>query len=97
MNKNIYMAVKRICCILTIILSILSAQIKSYTKPEINKIFEDMKENKKNILDREGKKYFVEFDNGEAKKPLKEIGKSKETGTQITFLPSKEKIGRAHV
>ena len=26
---------------------------------------------------------------GEAKKPLKEIGKSKETGTQITFLPSK--------
>ncbi|MBT6981320.1 MAG: hypothetical protein HOA05_03665, partial [Candidatus Marinimicrobia bacterium] len=26
MNKNIYMAVKRICCILTIILSILNAQ-----------------------------------------------------------------------
>jgi len=41
-------------------------------------------------INREGKKYFVEFDNGEAKKPLKEIGKSKETGTQITFLPSKE-------
>jgi DNA gyrase subunit B len=39
---------------------------------------------------REGKKYFIEFNNGEAKKPLKEIGKSKETGTQITFLPSKE-------
>ena len=36
------MAVKRICCILTIILSILSAQIKSYTKPEINKIFESV-------------------------------------------------------
>ena len=35
-------------------------------------------------------KYFVEFNNGEAKKSLKEIGKSKETGTQITFLPSKE-------
>ena len=42
MNKYIYMAVKRICCILTIILSILSAQIKSYTKPEINKIFESV-------------------------------------------------------
>ena len=39
---------------------------------------------------REGKKYFIEFNNGEAKKPLKEIGKSKETGTQITFLPSKK-------
>ena len=36
------MAIKRICCILTIILSILSAQIKSYTKPEINKIFESV-------------------------------------------------------
>ena len=39
---------------------------------------------------RDGKKYFIEFNNGEAKKPLKEIGKSKETGTRITFLPSKE-------
>ena len=44
------MAVKRICCILTIILSILSAQIKSYTKPEINKIFESViKQNKDEI------------------------------------------------
>ena len=41
-------------------------------------------------INREGKKYFIEFKDGEAKKPLKEIGKSKETGTQITFLPSKE-------
>ncbi len=41
-------------------------------------------------IDRDGKKFFVEFNNGKAKKPLKEIGKSKETGTQITFLPSKE-------
>ena len=41
-------------------------------------------------INREGKKFFVEFNNGEAKKPLKEIGKSKETGTQITFLPSKK-------
>ena len=41
-------------------------------------------------INRDGKKYFIEFKNGEAKKPLKEIGKSKETGTEITFLPSKE-------
>jgi DNA gyrase subunit B len=41
-------------------------------------------------ISRDGKKYFIEFKDGDAKKPLKEIGKSKETGTQITFLPSKE-------
>ena len=41
-------------------------------------------------INREGKKYFIEFKDGEAIKPLKEVGKSKETGTQITFLPSKE-------
>ena len=41
-------------------------------------------------INRDGKKYFIEFRNGEAKAPLKEIGKSKETGTSITFLPSKE-------
>jgi DNA gyrase subunit B len=41
-------------------------------------------------INRDEKKYFIEFKNGEAKAPLKVIGKSKETGTQITFLPSKE-------
>ena len=41
-------------------------------------------------INRDGNKYFVEFINGDAKKPLKIIGKSKETGTKITFLPSKE-------
>ncbi len=41
-------------------------------------------------IERDGKKYFIEFKNGEAKSPLKVIGKSKDTGTQITFLPSKE-------
>ena len=39
---------------------------------------------------RDGKKHFIEFKDGEAKAPLKIVGKSKETGTQITFLPSKE-------
>jgi len=41
-------------------------------------------------IDRDGKKYFIEFKDGDAKASLKVIGKSKETGTQITFLPSKE-------
>ena len=41
-------------------------------------------------VEREGKKYFVEFINGETKTPLKVIGKSKLTGTRINFLPSKD-------
>ena len=41
-------------------------------------------------IDRDGKKHFIEFRDGDAKASLKVIGKSKETGTQITFLPSKE-------
>ena len=41
-------------------------------------------------INRDGKKHFIEFQNGEAKAPLKIIGKSKQTGTQITFLPSKQ-------
>ncbi|WP_075504416.1 DNA gyrase subunit B [Candidatus Pelagibacter communis] len=39
---------------------------------------------------RDGKKHYIEFQNGEAKAPLKVTGKAKQTGTQITFLPSKE-------
>ena len=41
-------------------------------------------------ISRDGKKYFIEFKNGNAKAPLKVLGKSKNTGTKITFLPSKE-------
>jgi len=41
-------------------------------------------------INRDGKKHFIEFNDGAAVKPLKVTGKSKETGTQITFLPSKE-------
>ena len=41
-------------------------------------------------INRDGKKYAIEFKDGDAKAPLKVIGKSKQTGTQITFLPSKE-------
>ena len=39
---------------------------------------------------RDGKKYFIEFNNGKAKSPLKVTGKSKANGTQIRFLPSRE-------
>ena len=41
-------------------------------------------------IDRDGNRYFIEFENGTAKQPLKTIGKSKTSGTQITFLPSKD-------
>ena len=41
-------------------------------------------------IDRDGQKYFMEFKNGDSVAPLKVIGKSNDTGTQITFLPSKE-------
>ena len=41
------------------------------------------------FIDRDGKKHFIEFNNGDAKAPLKVIGKSKSTGTKINFLPSK--------
>lgn len=39
---------------------------------------------------RDGKKYFVEFENGITKAPLKEIGRSDLKGTNVTFLPSSE-------
>jgi len=42
------------------------------------------------FIERDGKKHFIEFINGDAKNPLKVIGKSKNTGTKINFLPSKE-------
>ena len=41
-------------------------------------------------VERDGKKHFVEFMNGETKTPLKVTGKSKNTGTKINFLPSKD-------
>ena len=43
------------------------------------------------FIERDGKNHFVEFKNGEAVKPLKIIGKAKNTGTKINFFPS-EKI-----
>ncbi len=49
-----------------------------------------LSENLKLEIHRDGKKYFIEFKNGNAKSPLREIGKSKSNGTIINFLPSKE-------
>ncbi len=41
-------------------------------------------------IERDGNKYFIEFEDGESVKPLKQTGKSKNSGTQIKFLPSKK-------
>ncbi len=40
-------------------------------------------------INRDGKKHYIEFVNGSAKSPLKIVGNSKEQGTSITFMPSK--------
>jgi len=42
------------------------------------------------FIERDGKKYFIEFNDGDAKEPLKVIAKSKNTGTKIKFLPSRK-------
>jgi len=47
-----------------------------------------LSENLKVEIFRDGKAYFVEFQNGVTKAPLKEIGKSDIKGTNVTFLPS---------
>ena len=41
-------------------------------------------------IERDGNQYFIEFKNGDSIKPLKLVGKSKNNGTQIKFLPSKK-------
>ncbi len=49
-----------------------------------------LSKNLKLEINRDGKKYFIEFNDGNAKAPLKQVGSSKKSGTKITFLPSKE-------
>ncbi len=49
-----------------------------------------LSENLKLEIYRDGKIYYIEFQNGESKAPLKVTGNSKETGTKITFKPSKD-------
>ena len=50
-----------------------------------------LSKNLKLTINRDGKKYFMEFENGEAKAPLKNIGTVKgNNGTQISFTPSED-------
>jgi Type IIA topoisomerase (DNA gyrase/topo II, topoisomerase IV), B subunit len=49
-----------------------------------------LSKNLKLEIDRDGKKHYIEFIDGKAKSPLKIVGKSRATGTQITFSPSQE-------
>ena len=44
------------------------------------------------IIQREGKKYFIKFKDGEAQAELKEVGTTDKSGTEITFLPSKKHL-----
>ncbi len=39
---------------------------------------------------REGKKYCINFSHGNPESPLEEVGSTEESGTEITFLPSKK-------
>ena len=50
-----------------------------------------LSKNLKLTINREGKKYFIEFENGKSKAPLKQVGKAKDKdGTEINFVPSGE-------
>ena len=48
-----------------------------------------LSEKLKLTINRDGKKYFIEFQNGDPKTKLKTIGTSNKSGTQIDFYPSK--------
>ena len=48
-----------------------------------------LSEKLKLTINRDGKKYFIEFENGDPITKLKTIGKSNKSGTQIDFYPSK--------
>ena len=47
-----------------------------------------LSEKLKLTINRDNKKYYIEFNNGDAKTSLKNIGKSKTSGTEINFIPS---------
>ena len=52
----------------------------------VNALSEDLSLN----IYRDGSEYEIKFKDGNSVKPLKKLGKTKKTGTKITFLPSKE-------
>ncbi len=45
-------------------------------------------------IERDGKKYFMKFQNGNPDSPLKEIGSTEKTGTKISFLPSRNTFSK---
>ena len=47
-------------------------------------------------ISREGKKYFIKFLDGKAESSLKEKGLTKESGTEITFMPSKKTFSQTN-
>ncbi len=49
-----------------------------------------LSERLKLTINRDNKKFYIEFKDGDAKTSLKQIGKSKNTGTEINFVPSKD-------
>ena len=49
-----------------------------------------LSERLKLTINRDNKKYYIEFKNGDAKTSLKQVGKSKTSGTEINFVPSKD-------
>ena len=49
-----------------------------------------LSEKLKLTINRDNKKYFIEFNNGNSKNPLKLVGKTKLRGTEINFVPSKD-------
>ncbi len=49
-----------------------------------------LSEKLKLTINRDNKKYFIEFNNGNSKNPLKLVGKTKLRGTEINFIPSKD-------
>ncbi len=49
-----------------------------------------LSERLKLTINRDNKKYYIEFKNGDAKNSLKQVGKSKTSGTEINFVPSKD-------
>ena len=49
-----------------------------------------LSERLKLTINRDNKKFYIEFKDGDAKTSLKQVGKSKTSGTEINFVPSKD-------
>ncbi len=49
-----------------------------------------LSERLKLTINRDNKKFYIEFKDGDTKTSLKQVGKSKTSGTEINFVPSKD-------